>query len=69
MPAKRGTWGDRYDAHGAVVGLALVAVLGLVFGAVLHGGLGVWLAAVAVASGVANLTSSVLRRRGRDRHG
>ena len=69
MPAKRGNWGDRYDARGSLVGLGVAVLLGLIFGALLHGGLGLWLAAAAIASGVASLTSSMLRRRAGGLHG
>jgi hypothetical protein len=56
-------WGDRYDARGAVAGLVVLVAAGLGLGVAAGGGVGGWLAAVALAAGAMNLTAAVLRRR------
>jgi hypothetical protein len=48
-------WGDRYDARGLLVGVAIFAVC-LAFGAT------VWLA-LGIGAGMTNVTSYALRRR------
>jgi len=55
---ERKGWGDRFDRYGAVAGFVLFVVLGLLLGS-FEG----WLAALALAFGVMNVTAVVLRRR------
>ena len=55
---ERKGWGDRFDRYGAIAGFVLFVVLGLLLGSFAG-----WLAALALAFGVMNVTAVVLRRR------
>ena len=56
-------WGDRYDTRGALIGIAVVLIGGVGIGIGLQGGLAPWLVSIAIACGVMNLTSHLLRVR------
>jgi hypothetical protein len=55
---ERKGWGDRFDRYGTIAGFVLFVVLGALLGS-FEG----WLAALALAFGVMNVTAVVLRRR------
>jgi hypothetical protein len=55
-------WGDRYDGYGAVAGVLVALVCGVLLVGVLGQGAAGWLVAVAVGCGAMNVTSFILRR-------